>query len=139
MRRFVSALAIALVITSAPILAQNQIRDVQTVGCLRLWKPATDPAKMPSERQPGVAGTYLLTPLFSGAATAVALPTYFLAPSVSFTFWQHVGHQVEITGTAQPSPTRPTTPAQRPEESLSTDGMPRLTVSAMAMVSESCP
>lgn len=139
MGRFVIALAGALVVSSIPILAQNQIRDVQAVGCLRLWKPATDPAKMPSERQPGVAATYLLTPLYSGAATAVALPTYLLAPSVSFSFWQHVGRKVEVMGTAQPSPARATAPAQRPEESLSTDGMPRLTVSEMKMVSESCP
>lgn len=139
MRRFVSAVGIALVISSVPIHGHNQIRDVQTVGCLRLWKPATDPAKMPSERQPGVAATYLLTPIHSGVATAVALPTYLLEPSVSHSFWQHVGHKVEMTGTAQASPARATAPAQRPEESLSTDGMPRLTVSDMKMVSESCP
>ncbi len=140
MVRFVIALASALVVSSVTILAQNQVQDVQMVGCLRLWKPSTgDPAKMPSERQPGVAGTYLLTPFSSGSATATYVPTYLLAPSVSFSFWHHVGHKVEITGTAQAAPLRATVPAQRPEESSSTDSMPRLTVSAMKMVSEGCP
>ena len=51
--------------------AENLIQDVQTVGCIRLWKPAPDdPTKMPSDRQPGLAGIYLLTPLVdSGVAT----------------------------------------------------------------------
>ena len=94
---------------------------------------------MPSDRQPGVAGTYLLTPFFSDAKTVTALPTYLLAPSVSFSFWNHVGHKVEITGTAQAAPGAPTEPTLRPEENPSTDGMLRLTVSAMKMVAESCP
>ncbi len=60
-------------------------------------------------------------------------------------FSQHVGHQVEITGTAQTAPLPPTVqeiataPTLRPENKPSTNGMPRLTVTTMKMVAESCP
>ena len=44
--------------------AKNLIEDVQPIGCIRLWKPAPDdPTQMPPDRQPGLAGIYLLTPL----------------------------------------------------------------------------
>ena len=167
MARFISALAAALLISGASLLGQaqapvakpgteqitpqsqaaakNLIQDVQTLGCIRLWKPApTDPTRMPPDRQPGLAGVYLLTPLTSNPASTIDNPTYLLTPSGTLNFSQHVGHQVQITGTAQTAPLPPTvqeiaTPAMRPEEKATTNGMPRLTVITMKMVSESCP
>lgn len=166
MARFIGALASALLIAGVSVIGQaqapapgterispqgqaaakNLIQDVQTVGCIRLWKPApSDPTKMPPDRQPGLAGIYLLTPTSAGAISATDLPTYLLTPSGTLNFSQHVGHKVEITGTAQASPLPPTVqeiaagPVQRPEEKPSTNGMPRLTVTTMKMVTESCP
>lgn len=169
MGRFVSALGSALLISGVTVIAQaqapvvampgterispqaqaaakNLIQDVQTVGCIRLWKPTTgDPTKMPNERQPGLAGVYLLTPLATAPNATTDLPTYLLTPSGTLNFWQHVGHQVAITGSAQTAPLPPTVqeitaaPTQRPEEKPSTNGMPRLTVTTMKMVNESCP
>ncbi len=169
MGRFVSALVSALLISGVTVLAQGQaapvarpgterispqqqaaaknlLQDVQTVGCIRLWKPApSDPTKMPPDRQPGLAGIYLLTPSSANPTTATDLPTYLLTPSGTLNFSQHVGHRVEITGTAQASPMPPTVqeiangPTQRPEEKPSTNGMPRLTVTTMKMVTDSCP
>jgi len=167
MARFISALAAALLISGASLLGQTQapvvkpgteqitpqsqaaaknlIQDVQTLGCIRLWKPApADPTKMPPDRQPGLAGVYLLTPLASNPSSSTDNPTYLLTPSGTLNFSQHVGHQVQITGTAQTAPLPPTvqeiaTPAMRPEEKATTNGMPRLTVITMKMVSESCP
>jgi hypothetical protein len=168
MGRFLSALAAALLISGVTVFAQaqapvakpgtekispqgqsaakNLMQDVQTVGCIRLWKPApADPTKMPSDRQPGLAGVYLLTPVASNPTAATDLPTYLLTPSGTLNFSQHVGHRVEITGTAQASPLPPsvqeiaTAPTLRPEEKPSTNGMPRLTVTTMKMVMDSCP
>jgi len=125
--------------------AKNLVQDVTTTGCIRLWKPAPgDPAKMPADRQPGLAGVYLLTPLASTSATETDKPTYLLTPSATLDFSQHVGHQVSITGAAQTAPLPPTvqeiaTPNERPENKPSTNGMPRLTVTTMKMVSDSCP
>ena len=166
MGRFAWAVAAALLISAASLLGQtpvaqpgteritpqaqaaakNLMQDVQTMGCIRLWKPTSgDPTRMPPDRQPGLAGVYLLTPFSSSAAAAVDNPTYVLTPSGTLNFSQHVGHKVQITGTAQASPLPPTVqeiangPTQRPEEKPSTNGMPRLTVTTMKMVSESCP
>jgi hypothetical protein len=126
--------------------AKNLIEDVATVGCIRLWQPAPDdPSKMPSDRQPGLAGVYLLTPFASSPASTIDLPTYLLTPSGTLNFSQHVGHKVEITGTAQTAPLPPTVqeiataPTQRPENKPTTNGMPRLTVKTMKLVAESCP
>jgi hypothetical protein len=168
MGRFISALAAALLISGVSLLGQaqapvvqpgteritpqsqaaakNLIQDVQTLGCIRLWKPApADPTRMPPDRQPGLAGVYLLTPLASNPASATDNATYLLTPSGTLNFSQHVGHQVQITGTAQTAPLPPTVqeivtaPTMRPEEKPTTNGMPRLTVITMKMVSESCP
>jgi hypothetical protein len=168
MGRFISALAAALLIAGASLLGQaqapvtppgtekitpqgqaaakNLIQDVQTLGCIRLWKPASDdPAKMPPDRQPGIAGIYLLTPITSNPSAATDYPTYLLTPSGTLNFSQHVGHKVQITGTAQAAPLPPTVqeiataPTQRPEEKPSTNGMPRLTATTMKMVADSCP
>jgi len=126
--------------------AKNLVQDVSTTGCVRLWKPAPgDPTKMPADRQPGLAGVYLLTPLASNPTTETDLPTYLLTPSATVDFSQHVGHQVAIVGAAQTAPMPPTVqeiatgPTQRPENKPSTNGMPRLTVTTLKMVSESCP
>lgn len=126
--------------------AKNLIEDVKTVGCIRLWQPAAgDPTKMPSDRQPGLAGIYLLTPRASSSLTDAGLPTYLLTPSATVNFSQHVGRTVEITGTAQTAPLPPTVqeiatePTQRPENKATTNGMPRLTVATMKKVGESCP
>jgi hypothetical protein len=169
MTRFMCALGSAVVISGASLIAQaqapspsskgteilttqgradakNLIEDVKTVGCIRLWKPAPDdPTRMPPDRQPGLAGVYLLTPLASNPTSATDLPTYLLTPSATLSFSQHVGHQVEITGTAQTAPLPPsvqeiaTAPTQRPENKPSTNGMPRLTVTTMKKISDSCP
>ena len=126
--------------------AKNLVEDVKAVGCIRLWKPAPDdPTKMPADRQPGLAGIYLLTPVASTATTETDLPTYLLTPSATLNFSQHVGHKVEITGNAQTAQLPPTVqeiaaaPTQRPENKPSTNGMPRLTVTTMKMLSEGCP
>lgn len=146
MTRFLFALGSALAISGASLLAQAPIRNVTAVGCIRLWQPApADPTKMPPDRQPGLAGVYLLTPLASNPAAPTDLPTYVLTPSGTLTFSQHVGHQVEIVGAAQPTSAPPVVPAagngpaMRPENRPSTNGMPRLTVTTMKMVGESCP
>jgi hypothetical protein len=168
MGRFLGALAAALLISAASLLGQaqgavaqpgtekispqaqsaakNLMQEVQTQGCIRLWKPAPDdPTKMPPDRQPGLAGIYLLTPYSSNPTTAADNPTYLLTPSGTLNYSQHVGHKVQVTGTAQTAPLPPTVqeiataPTQRPEEKPSTNGMPRLTVTTMKMLSESCP
>ena len=125
--------------------AKNLVQEVSATGCVRLWKPAPDdPTKMPPDRQPGLAGVYLLTPLASSPSTEADVPTYLLTPSATLNFSQHVGHQVTITGMAQTAPLPPTvqeiaTPTPRPENKPSTNGMPRLTATTLKMVSESCP
>jgi len=163
MGRFICALAAALLISAVSLLGQaqpgterispqaqavakNLMQDVETIGCIRLWKPSSgDPTRMPPDRQPGLAGVYLLTPFSSNPTATADNPTYLLTPSGTLNFSQHVGHKVQITGTAQASPLPPTVqeiatgPTQRPEEKPSTNGMPRLTVTTMKMVSESCP
>jgi len=126
--------------------AKNLIQQVSTTGCVRLWQPQPDdPTKMPSDRQPGLAGVYLLTPLASNPTTETDLPTYVLTPSATLTFSQHVGHEVTITGTAQTAPLPPTVqeiasaPTIRPENKPTTNGMPRLTAQTMTVVKDSCP
>jgi hypothetical protein len=159
MNRYVGALAIAVAISGVALsgqaqkvtpqehaAAKNLIQDVQVMGCIRLWKPAPDdPKQMAPDRQPGLAGVYLLTPTASSPTTAADMPTYLLTPSATQNFSQHVGHKVEVTGSAQAAPLPPTVqeivtaPTMRPENKPSTNGMPRLTVTTMKMVTESCP
>jgi hypothetical protein len=130
----------------AQAAARNLIQEIATEGCIRLWRPQpADPTKMPPDRQPGLAGVYLLTPISSNPTSATDNPTYLLTPSATINFSQHVGHKVQITGTAQTAPLPPTVqeiataPTQRPEEKPSTNGMPRLTVTTFKMVTEGCP
>jgi hypothetical protein len=126
--------------------ARNLMQDVTAVGCIRLWKPAPDdPTRMPPDRQPGLAGIYLLTPTTSSPSTAGDMPTYLVTPSATLSLSQAVGKKVEVTGIAQAAPLPPTVqesvaaPTMRPEEKPSTDGMPRLTLRTMKVVTESCP
>lgn len=126
--------------------AKNLIEDVSVEGCVRLWKPQPDdPGRMPLDRQPGLAGIYLLTPVAWSPAATIDNPTYLLTPSATINFSQHVGHKVMITGTAQAAPLPPTVqeiataPTMRPEEKPSTNGMPRLTVTTLKLISEGCP
>lgn len=126
--------------------AKNLLQDVSATGCIRLWQPQPDdPTKMPADRQPGLAGVYLLTPLASNPSTQADMPTYVLTPSATLSFSQHVGHQVTITGTSQAAPLPPTVqesvnaPTLRPENKPTTNGLPRLTASTLAMVAETCP
>lgn len=168
MGRFIGALVSALVISGVTVLtqaqapvarpgtervtpqtqsaAENLMQDVQTVGCIRLWTPQpADPTKMPDNRMPGLAGVYLLTPFASNPTASTDLPTYVLTPSGTLNYSQHVGRKVEITGTAQTAPLPPTVqeiataPTMRPEEKPTTNGMPRLTVTTMKVVADSCP
>jgi hypothetical protein len=122
--------------------AKNLLQDVRTEGCIRAWKPMPDdPTKMP-DREPGV---YLLTPLASNPTASVDNPTYLLTPSGTINFSKHIGHKVQVSGTAQTAPLPPTVqeiataPTMRPEEKPTTNGMPRLTVTTLKMMSESCP
>jgi hypothetical protein len=100
---------------------------------------------MPPDRQPGLAGIYLLTPLASNPTAATDMPTYLLTPSATINFSQHVGERVHITGTAQTAPLPPTVqeiataPTMRPEEKPTTNGMPRLTATTLKTVTPSCP
>ena len=88
------------------ITARNLTEDVTTVGCVRAWMPATaDVTRLPENREPGMAGMFLLTPLASGPTTATEIPTYLLTPSASVNFHQHLDRKVEVVGVAQTAPT----------------------------------
>lgn len=147
MTRFLSALGSLLAISGTALVAQAPTANgtVTTSGCIRLWKPAPDdPTKMPPDRQPGQAGSYLLTPMASTGTTKTDLPTYLLTPSATLTFSQHIGHQVEITGTVQAAVSSevedaPTAPTLRPENKAKIDGLLRLTATTLKMVGDSCP
>lgn len=149
MTRFLTALAIALVISGATLNGQasekpkSAIEDVTMVGCIRLWRPAPeDPKQMPPDRQPGIAGVYLLTPLASTANSLIDIPTYVLTPSATHNFWQNMDRKVEITGSAQAAPTPPTVQLSvtaRPENKRSLESLPRLTVRTLKMVGDTCP
>ena len=162
MGRFICALVAAMVVFGVALsgqaqapekptpqsqaAARNLMKDVSVEGCVRLWKPQpADPGRMPPDRQPGLAGVYLLTPIAWNPARATDNPTYLLTPSATINFSQHVGHKVVITGVAQEAPLPPTVqeiataPTMRPEEKPTTNGMPRLTATTFKMVTENCP
>ena len=153
MIRFTMALAMLIALSGASVLSQapapqpprNLISEVNTVGCIRLWRPQPlDPKQMPPDRQPGIAGIYLLTPLAANPSGA-SLPTYVLTPSATLNYWQHLDKKVEIIGNAQAALVPPTAqeiaagPPARPENRLSVQSMPRLTVTSMKLVTDSCP
>jgi hypothetical protein len=126
--------------------ARNLMEEVTAVGCIRAWKPApADPAKQATDQKPGVPGVYLLTPVASSPQVSTDLPTYLLTPSATVNFAQHLNRRVEITGTAQAAPLPPTVqelaaaPTRRPENAPTTQSLPRLTVTSLKQVGESCP
>ncbi len=131
---------------AAAAQARNLTQDVTAVGCIRAWKPAPeDVTKFPENRQPGVAGIYLLTPLASSPTASIDLPTYLLTPTQVVNFFQHLDDKVEVVGVAQAAPLPPTVqetvtaPTMRPENRPSVQSIPRLTVKSMKKLSDSCP
>jgi hypothetical protein len=126
--------------------AKNLTEDITAVGCLRAWKPAPeDVTKQPENREPGMAGMYLLTPLASSPTAAIDLPTYLLTPSATANFQQHLDRKVEVVGVAQTAPMPPTVqeiataPTQRPENRQNPQSYPRLTVKAITKLADTCP
>jgi hypothetical protein len=125
---------------------KNLTEEITTVGCLRAWKPAPeDVTRLPENREPGMAGMFLLTPMSSSPVAAIDLPTYLLTPSATANFQQHLDRKVEVVGVAQTAPQPPTVqeiataPTQRPENRSNVQSFPRLTVKSIKMISESCP
>lgn len=126
--------------------ARNLTEEVTTVGCVRAWKPAPeDVTKLAENREPGMAGMFVLTPLASNPTTASDLPTYLLTPSATVNFQQHLDRKVEVVGVAQTAPMPPTVqeivtaPTQLPENKPNPQALPRLTVRSMKKVSDTCP
>ena len=126
--------------------AKNLTEEVSTVGCIRAWKPAPeDVTKLPENREPGMAGMFLLTPLSSSPSAAIDLPTYLLTPSATVNFQQHLDRKVEVVGVAQTAPMPPTVqeiataPTQRPENRQTVQSYPRLTVKSIKKIADSCP
>ena len=128
------------------ITARNLTEDVTTVGCVRAWMPASaDVTRLPENREPGMAGMFLLTPLASGPTTAFEVPTYLLEPSATANFQQHLDRKVEVVGVVPSAPRPPavreivTASTQLPENKPSLQSMPRLTVRSIRRVADSCP
>jgi hypothetical protein len=128
------------------ITARNVTEDLTTVGCVRAWMPASaDVTRLPENREPGMAGMFLLTPLASGPTTAVELPTYLLEPSATANFQQHLDRKVEVVGVVLSAPRLPTVreivtvSTQLPENKPNLQSMPRLTVRSIRRVADSCP
>ena len=126
--------------------ARNLTEEVTAVGCIRAWKPAPeDVTRQPENREPGMAGMFLLTPLASSPTAAIDLPTYLLTPSATANFQQHLDRKVEIVGVAQTAPMPPTVqeiataPTQRPENRPNPQSFPRLTVKSIKKVADTCP
>lgn len=126
--------------------ARNLTEEITTVGCIRAWKPAPeDVTKLPENREPGMAGMFLLTPLSTSPTAAIDLPTYLLTPTASANFQQHLDRKVEIVGVAQTAPLPPTVqeiataPTQRPENRPNAQSFPRLTVKSITRVGDTCP
>jgi hypothetical protein len=125
----------------------QQVRnDITAVGCIRAWKPAPeDVTRLPENREPGMAGVFLLTPLATSPTAAMELPTYLLTPTASANFRQHLDRKVEIVGVAETAPEPPTVqelataPTPRPENRPNPQSFPRLTVRSIKLVSDSCP
>jgi hypothetical protein len=129
----------------ATVDAQGR-EEVHAVGCVRAWKPAPqDVTRSPENREPGMSGMYVLTPLTSGPTVAGDLPTYLLTPSATVNFHQHLDRKVEVVGMAQTAPMPPTVreivsaPTPRPEEKPNAQSFPRLTVKTIRKVADSCP
>jgi hypothetical protein len=131
---------------AAAAKARNLTEEITAVGCVRAWKPAPeDVTKHPDNREPGVAGMYLLTPMASSPTAAADLPTYLLTPTQVVSFVQHLDDKVEVVGVAQTAPMPPTVqeiataPTLRPENRPNVQSFPRLTVKSMKKLSDTCP
>ena len=119
--------------------------EVTAVGCLRAWKPATeDVTKLPENREPGMAGMFVLTPVAS-SPTVPEVPTYLLTPTATVNFQQHLDRKVEVVGVPQAATKPPTVqeialaPTQLPENRPNPQSFPRLTVRTMTRLSDTCP
>ena len=119
--------------------------EVTAVGCVRAWKPAPeDVTKLPENREPGMAGMFVLTPVAS-SPTVPELPTYLLTPTATVNFQQHLDRKVEVVGVPQAAPEPPTvqeialSPTQLPENRSNPLSFPRLTVRTMTRLSDTCP
>jgi hypothetical protein len=126
--------------------AKNLTEEITAVGCIRAWKPAPeDVTRLPENREPGMAGIFLLTPLSTSPTAAIDLPTYLLTPTASANFQQHLDRKVEVIGVAQTAPLPPTVqeiataPTQRPENRPNPQSFPRLTVKSIKQIADSCP
>lgn len=141
-----STYAKATVDEQSPVQTRSGAEDVTTVGCVRAWMPASaDVTRLPENREPGMAGMFLLTPLASGPTTAMEVPTYLLEPSATANFQQHLDRKVEVVGVVQSAPRPPTVreivtvSTQLPENKPNLQSMPRLTVRSIRRVADSCP
>ncbi len=128
-------------VTSQPQVRTSPTGDVTVTGCVRAWQPASDPTALPDNARPGVRGIFLLTPLNSAPN---GLPTYVLTQTQIANFEQHLDDKVEVVGFAQAAPAPPTRETigaltGRPENKLSADAMPRLTIRSLKKISDSCP
>ena len=132
--------------TAAGAVQDQRAQEITTVGCVRAWKPATaDVTKMPDNREPGMSGMFLLTPLASGPTTSFEVPTYLLTPSATANYQQHLDRKVQIVGVPEtaPPPTTVrvivTTSSQLSENRADVQAFPRLTVRSITRVADSCP
>ena len=119
--------------------------EVTAVGCVRAWKPAPeDVTKLPENREPGMAGMFVLTPVAS-SPTVPEVPTYLLTPTAAVNFQQHLDRKVEVVGVPQAATKPPTVqeialaPTQLPENRPDPQSFPRLTVRTMTRLADSCP
>jgi hypothetical protein len=147
-----AALAISTVglisTTHAEVTIDEQTRgeEITAVGCVRAWKPAAaDVTRLPENREPGMAGMFLFTPLTSSSVPGFELPTYLLTPSATANFQQHLDRKVEVVGVPQAAPPPTTvrvtviTSSQQPEHRPDVESFPRLTVRSMRRLSDTCP
>ena len=130
----------------ATVDEQAQAQEITAVGCVRAWKPAAaDVTKMPENREPGMAGMFLFTPLTSSSVPAFELPTYLLVPSATVNYQQHLDRKVEVVGVPQAAPPPTTvrviviTSTQQPENRPDVASFQRLTVRSMRRLSDTCP
>ena len=130
----------------ATVDRQARAEEITAVGCVRAWKPAAaDVTKLPENREPGMAGMFVLTPLASSPSSASIVPTYLLTPSATVNYQQHLDRKVEVVGVPQPASPPPAvrvivvTSTQLPENRPDVESLPRLTVRSLRRVGDTCP
>ena len=97
----------------ATVDEQARAEEITAVGCVRAWKPAAaDVTKLPENREPGMAGMFLFTPLTSSSVPGFELPTV---------------QEIALA------------PTQLPENRPNPQSFPRLTVRTMTRLSDTCP